>query len=747
MRITQHMLNTNMITNLHLNLARIAKYQEQIERETKINRPSDDPTGFSQTLSLQSNLNLNAQYQRNITNGIAWLSTADSSLTSIYEVLYTTRTNAIQGVDGILEQSNYYALAQQVDAFLDQIVTFANTSLGSTYLFAGKKNNFAPFIRIGDQFVYIGDTKQVLRDISPNGRFQVNVDGKKAFYDKLQNLVKGAGSTVKDLSITSQQFLVTSFGALNDADIAAANGGQGLKGSLMLNIDGRDFEIKFNGEKSAEEVVYRINSVIGLNGVAYCRVNSDNYLVIESKSANMEQFISVSQVDGTLSELKLLAGFNNLQYGQYQMSTIQGASPADSRALITDVYSQSEMRSSIVTNVGVVDPNNEYNSSVLMEIVEVNRTNDYAEIISSAPIDTANLDSLDGTAMEVVVDGKSFTVNFSGITALGTTEEKQKAVTDQINEALNDQKAAHLDANGYLSIRSQTLGVDSKIQFNTIDPAVEAILNFTDGQSGAVGITDATVRFTYHTYDKDGNRYDGTFVQKFEDVDPRDGLAGIPATVKVGEGLPEEIELALHLTGFIQTGDKAVISITARGEVNGGVMDDAILIDYHGQERKYFYNAGAADAGVQMKFFSLDVGNGEIYDGTIDVEFAAVGLGDAPNAASFTAGNIFDMMVYLRKKMENMEVDAIEQMEFYFDEMMDNMLKEQVTVGATTRQFEAVSMNYMFLEVNLGQMLSDYYATDMPKVTVRMQEVLNTYQASLYSSAMIAQTKLLDYLR
>ena len=832
MRITQHMIHSSTLSNLQNNLSRIAKYQEQIETKNKINRPSDDPTGTSQTLSLQSNLNLNGQYQRNITNGVAWMDTGDSALNNFYKALTDARTSAIYGVNAVLEQSNYKALSDEVNALLDQLVTYSNTSLGNYYIFGGKNNYFAPFFRTGDNFIFSGDNGKILRDISPNGRFQVNVNGYNTFYKKLQALLKGHGSTVDKVDIESQQHKVTSFGTIDAAK---------LNGTLTLNVDGKDYSINFNKKFNAaavtdintiitnldtlngdiaieiisdptgsgatyqgymaqqkdllakldayninleatpsslgdgqinlsldgnlilgdfggtpatisqqdiedrfseQEVVNKINSILGLIGEASID-KTTGYLVIESKSTNMGKFISVTSADQGLQGLKLFDGFNNLQYGKYVVSTVNEASPANSKALVTDVYSQ--LKSTIVTNVGVADPANEYNSSILMEVVDVSFTNEYAELIGSGSVSTVFSD-FNGKSIELVVDGESKTVTFSGV---GSYQD----IADQINEALGSQNAAKIDSNGILTIRSQTIGSDSTvvIKENSPSPGILGSLGMTHEQSGAVGVIDATVRFTYHTYDKNGERTDGVTTYTFRDLFDDNGNAikdgrTDPAVVNIGG-----IDLDINLTGFVRAGDKAVISVTAKCEDT----NDAITVNYSGQDRQYIFKQDAykdafnqgGDLLVDMKFFSIDVGNGEVYDGNIDLTFNSSGLGDATNAASFTAGNIFDMMVYLRKKLENMEVDKVEQMEFYFDEMMDVILQEQVKIGATTRQFEAVNMNYLHLEVNLGQMLSDYYDTDLPKTIVRLEEVMNAYQSSLYSTALISNAKLLDYLK
>ncbi|OPX88170.1 MAG: Flagellar hook-associated protein 3 [Pelotomaculum sp. PtaB.Bin104] len=726
MRVTQKMISNSMQYAFQKNLSGISKTQEQISLGTKINRPSDDPAGFSQTMALQSNLSLNKQYQRNITDGLGWLEQTDVGLNNATVIMQTAREKANQGANDTLTRDDRIAVAKQIDAMTDEMVEVANTSLGGKYIFAGLKNTATPFHRSGDDFTFTGDDSDVLREIAPDGRYEVNINGKKFFFDKIVDVAKGAGSMVDTVDITSEQDIVKSFGAITDADLTTTP----LNGKLVLNIDGNDYDISFSGESTVAAMLAKINSALGVNGSA--AMDTDSNLVLSSNSTNPGTYIKVKSIDDNLSGLKLLAGFNGLQFGKYKVSTVDGASPGDSTAVVTDYYSQAG--NTIVGNVGVVSASNTFNSSILMEVTKVNYTQDHAEIISSAALAIPPGVLPDGSKLGLKIDGVDYMVNFSGVTS-------NNDVVSQINKVLGTAGEAYLDGGNNLVLRSNSTGQDSKIQVTQIDDP--AVLNLALNQSGGVGVADAAVRFTYHTYDKDGNRYDGCVEQVFTDTDPKDGIPDTPAHLIIGDGSgTHDIDLNISLTRFVEAGDKAVISVAAQ-TVAG---DDSIGINYDGKDRKWVFNDNAVDSGAKLKFFTLDEGNGEFYDGNVDLTFNG-SISDSTDAATFTAGNIFDSLVYLRKKLENNQTAKISQCLEYLDEKMGWLLQERVRVGARTNHLESVDEHYSNLEVNINDMMDGYYSTDVAKATVELNEKQLTYQASLAAGARIMQTNLLDYLK
>lgn len=852
MRVTQRMITNNTINVLQQGMSNVTRAQEQVYSGVKINRLSDDPAGLSQTMAIQRNLSLNYQFQRNIQDGIGWLDQTDTALEyGISSVLDLARNLAEQMKNGTYEGGNRLDAANEIDSLINALLDqAANASLGDKYLFGGLKNNVSPFIRIGDNFIFRGDTSDVLRRIASgsNGVYSINASGYDVFYNKLVNLTKAAGSQIKDVNITSNQNTVSSLGAV---DLSKP-----LYGKLVLNIDGVNYTVQFNGEQTEEDVLAKINTTLrNTNAVAsiddttkiltigprddskykefsinvvsvdmewqrteitstaapsitnwndvegetlFLDVNGEEVKIpfgafggsgsmvdelvsqinnklqnygakayIDSSgnlvlSAGQNSTIKVTDINGLdnvlhiqegqegavaeVNGLNMVAGFNTLQYGKYRLSTVDGVSPGNATALVTDYYSQAG--NAILGNVGVAD-NNDLNSSVLMEVLDVKYTNERAEITSSEPLAiTTEAEwnaEVNGKTLVLEIDGTDFAVEFADYDS--SKGDAQANLISQINNAIEGYGKAYIDGNGVLTISSDTADTSSKIQVKNIVDVdgsdIAEMLNMQTGQSGAVGVEEVTVKFSYNTYDKDGELCQGTVVQTFSDTDPKNGVPNYPETVTLGDGVGHNIALSINLTKFVQTGDKAVITVTAQANNN----DDGLAVNYDGKDRNWVFNNGKLDnkTGFDLKFFTLDEGNGESYDGNISMDTGVINT--ISEAVTFTAGNVFDALVYMRKKLENDEQAKMDTCMDAIDEYINNFLSTLVTIGARTSQFEEEYYNYAILEVNLQSSMKSYYSADYATSLVQYQAMVDRLEASMSTCSSILGLSLLNYLR
>lgn len=875
MRVTQRMITNKTINVLQQGMSNVARAQEQVYSGVKINRLSDDPAGLSQTMTIQRNLSLNYQFQRNIKDGIGWLDQTDTALKyANSSVLVVARDLAVQIKNGSYEGGNRLDAAKEIDSLINALLDqAANASLGDKYIFAGLKNNISPFIRIGDNFIFRGDTSDVLRRIASgsNGVYSINASGYDVFYNKLVNLTKAAGSQITDVDIISKQNTVSSFGAV---DLSGP-----LYGKMVLNIDGVHYTVKFDGEQTEGDVLAKINTElrntnavasIGADGVLSIGPRSDskykdfsinvvsvdvksqrveiassealnisNWTVLNGKkleleingnppyivnfsgfsssatdaenlanlleqindelgtegkayvdgsgrliiSASLNSTIKVTDIggladvlhiqegqEGAVAEvegLNMAAGFNTLQYGKYRLSTVSEVSPGNATALVTDYYSQAG--NTILGNVGVAGTN-DLNSSVLMEVIDVKYTNERAEISSSGSLKINTWDEaywnsyIKDQQFELEIDGKELTVKF---TDFDNSISAKDNLVYQINKALEGYGKAYIDENGVLTLSSDSADVSSTIKVTNIatadDPAVDPpllaqVLKLEPNQSGAVGVDEVTVKFSYNTYDKEGNIYQGTVVQTFKDTrtdiidpstgknigtNPKDGVPNFPETVTLGDGAGHNIELSINLTRFVQTGDKAVITVTAQADSGNAGLG----VNYDGKDRNWVFNTGIfAEEGLDLKFFTLDEGNGESYDGNIYFETNGA-VSTISEAVTFTAGNVFDALVYMRKKLENNEQAKMDTCMDAIDEYINNFLSTLVTIGARTSQFKEEYSNYSMLEVNLQNSMESYYSADYATSVVQYQEMVNRLEASMSTCSSILGLSLLNYLR
>src|SRR5699024_12290521 len=80
MRITQTMLQDNMLRNLFASQKQMDKYFTQIYTGKKIQRPSDDPVIAMRGMSYRTELTEIEQYKRNASGIWKWMDNADDAL-------------------------------------------------------------------------------------------------------------------------------------------------------------------------------------------------------------------------------------------------------------------------------------------------------------------------------------------------------------------------------------------------------------------------------------------------------------------------------------------------------------------------------------------------------------------------------------------------------------------------------------------------------------------------------------------
>ncbi len=140
-RVTQQTIQRSTLANVQMNLAAAAALQNEMSSGTKISKPSDDPSGTSALLRLQAEQRAATQYQRNANDGMSWLSTIDSTLSSSVSTLQRVRDLAVQsGNPASMSPTGREAIATEIDSLKAQLMSLANTKLLGRNVFAGTSN-------------------------------------------------------------------------------------------------------------------------------------------------------------------------------------------------------------------------------------------------------------------------------------------------------------------------------------------------------------------------------------------------------------------------------------------------------------------------------------------------------------------------------------------------------------------------------------------------------------------------------
>jgi len=180
MRITNSMLNSQLLRDINNNLQRMAKNQERLSSQSMINKPSDDPVGATLVLRYREQLLANEQYQRNLDDALSWLEHYDTTLSEVNDILQAAREEAVRGANGTNPDTSLQAIAQKIGQLYDQLIAVGNTQFKGKYIFNGKDANNAPY---GDAASphYANDNGAIEFEVSPRVVIKVNLSGHDVF--------------------------------------------------------------------------------------------------------------------------------------------------------------------------------------------------------------------------------------------------------------------------------------------------------------------------------------------------------------------------------------------------------------------------------------------------------------------------------------------------------------------------------------------------------------------------------------
>ena len=191
-RITEGMSSLGSLAGLQSSAARLAALQSQLSSGQKITKPSDNPAGTASALELRGQLKRAQQYTANAQDGQAWLSEVDSTLSSVMSAMQSARSTTLQGLNtGTNDATANAALAQQIDALRQTVLSLANANYQGRPIFGGTTTGTTAFDSTG---AYVGDNGTVTRTVGDNTSIPVTSVGTSVF---------GAnGSNVFDLLTT-----------------------------------------------------------------------------------------------------------------------------------------------------------------------------------------------------------------------------------------------------------------------------------------------------------------------------------------------------------------------------------------------------------------------------------------------------------------------------------------------------------------------------------------------------------------
>ena len=182
------------ILNYNLNRAKrkLENLQLQGSNLKTLARPSDNPLGKVESLSITSVLNNNQQYARGINMATLLVNATERALEGLTDILVRAKEIAVSQSSDFFSKSARQGAANEIKQLRNMALAISNKRIGTRYLFAGFKSNAAPFNPDGQ---YMGDKGRVYFEIAQDFAVPVNLHGQEVFYNGLEGK-----STSQDMS-------------------------------------------------------------------------------------------------------------------------------------------------------------------------------------------------------------------------------------------------------------------------------------------------------------------------------------------------------------------------------------------------------------------------------------------------------------------------------------------------------------------------------------------------------------------
>ena len=155
----------------------LARLQEQLSSGERIQRPSDDPSAFTEARQMELLHNRYAQYMRSITSSQSWVDHTQVGLDKLADLFTEAYERGVRINNATFSAGDREAEATKLEAILENIVDVLNTRAGDEYVFAGSRTTVKPFTLAANVVTYNGNNGSRERHIGRDLNMTINIDG------------------------------------------------------------------------------------------------------------------------------------------------------------------------------------------------------------------------------------------------------------------------------------------------------------------------------------------------------------------------------------------------------------------------------------------------------------------------------------------------------------------------------------------------------------------------------------------
>lgn len=189
MRVSELQRHQSFVRGMEDRATNLLRIQEELATGRSLFIPSENVRRADQALRSEDALAADAQYMRNIEDGLTWVQAADGKLQSIVDLITEIDTLALAADNSSQNADDRSDTALQIDQKLEELIHLVNASNGDRYLFGGHNTTTSPYTVVRDAGGRIQGASaneesiagRIYRRIGQDEDLQVNVTGDRLF--------------------------------------------------------------------------------------------------------------------------------------------------------------------------------------------------------------------------------------------------------------------------------------------------------------------------------------------------------------------------------------------------------------------------------------------------------------------------------------------------------------------------------------------------------------------------------------
>ncbi len=243
MRVTTRMMSELGVNRMNERLAQLERSQRSLASGRRIHVASDDVSGMTAALSARAGIAEAKQAQRNAADGLSWIQVAETRLTSATDQLQRANQLVLEANNSTTEQSGLDAIASELSAIRDSLLSVANSRHQGRFVFGGY-SSATPVEDPGSGWVYGGDNGEIRRRVGEGDTVVVNITADEVFgFSDGDDVFSMLDQVIADLGAGDRSGLGTAIDSVQAA-LDRVVQGRGVLGAAANRIELAEFRAR-----------------------------------------------------------------------------------------------------------------------------------------------------------------------------------------------------------------------------------------------------------------------------------------------------------------------------------------------------------------------------------------------------------------------------------------------------------------------------------------------------------------------